>query len=121
MMMGVVGTQLVTLAVAVDRFVAVLRPAFYLANSHRLSIPALGLFVSSYAFLSSVSPGTLFLSDSSKWKQGRNQDLVSGDGPLGGGSDPLFFASNPKSQGFLLYVLWATSGFRPPPSPWLRP
>ena len=47
------------------------------------------------------------------WMQGRSQDLVSGGGhPFRGGPDPLFFASDPKSQGSPPYVLLATPGFR---------
>ena len=33
------------------------------------------------------------------FKQGRSQDLVSGGTHFGGGGDPLFFASDRKSQG----------------------
>ena len=57
--------------------------------------------------------------------QGRSQDLVSGGGhPFRGGPDPLFFASDPKSQGSPLMYFWLPPDFgggagppAPPPPP----
>ena len=45
--------------------------------------------------------------------QGRSQDLVSGGGghPFRGGGDPLFFASDPKSQVFPLMYFWLPPDF----------
>ena len=44
--------------------------------------------------------------------QGRSQDLVSGGGThFGGGGDPLFFASDPKSQGSPLMYFWLPPDF----------
>ena len=44
--------------------------------------------------------------------QGRSQDLVSGGGaPISGGPDPLFFASDPKSQGSPLMYFWLPPDF----------
>ena len=44
---------------------------------------------------------------------------------FGGGPDPLFFASDPKSQGSPLMYFWLPPDFGggpgPPPPPWLRP
>ena len=56
-------------------------------------------------------------------EQGRSQDLVSGGAhPFRGGPDPLFFASDPKSQGSPLMYLCLPPDFgggpgppRPPP------
>ena len=50
--------------------------------------------------------------------QGRSQDLVSGGGThFGGGGDPLFFSSDPKSQGSPLCTFGypRISGGGPPP------
>ena len=49
-------------------------------------------------------------------QQGRSQDLVSGGGTHFGGPDPLFFASDPKSQGSPLctFGYLRISGGRPP-------
>ena len=52
--------------------------------------------------------------------QGRSQDLVSGGHPFRGGGDPLFFASDPKSQGSPLMYFWLPPDFgggAPPPPP----
>ena len=54
--------------------------------------------------------------------QGRSQDLVSGGAsPISGGPDPLFFASDPKSQGSPLMYFWLPPDFggggRAPPAP----
>ena len=54
-------------------------------------------------------------------RQGRSQDLVSGGGTHFGGPDPLFFVSDPKSQGSPLMYFWLPPDFGggagPPPPP----
>ena len=48
-----------------------------------------------------------------------------GGAPISGGGDPLFFASDPKSQGSPLMYFWLPPDFGggagPPRPPWLRP